>query len=456
MVDNMILLVSPKTVVVPTEPRIALASMSANLFSANINHDVLELGLYKDWKTRLLKSLNHEYVGITATTGEMKRVEELIKFIKAHSDAKIILGGIHATLFPERTLKEYPEIDYCIRGEGEESLVEFLKKEEAPGLCYREGDSEEDIVVGDIALKNNINELPFPIYDKFELDKYGSNTPKARLIPMMTSRGCPYQCSYCSKGLGSKFRPKTPERTVEEIRFYYEKYNARMIPFDDDNFSLDNERAKDICRLLIKENMKIRWWCAGGLRVDRVDDELVGLMKEAGCAGVGLGMENVNNKILKEYNKHTTVEQAIETINLVKKHKIHTGCFFLVGAPSDTRKEIYNQLEFAKNMKLDDALWSNLVPYPDTAIWKWVDENNYWVVDNPFEEIKSATTKESYIYETPLLGAKEKNELIKDVEEKWRKHKASRSFTDRLKYLAGKNPVILKYATKIKTKWDLR
>ncbi len=456
MVDCMILLISPPTLTKPTEPRIALASISASLMEAGIEHKIIELGLYKDWKAVLKKSLRCKYVGISATTGEMKRVEEMAKFIKAHSDAKIILGGIHATLFPEQTLKEYPEIDYCIRGEGEESLAEFLKKEEAPGLCYREGDAGDDIVVGDIVLKDNINELPFPRYDKFELDMYGSNSPAGRLIPMMTTRGCPYQCSYCSKGLGSRFRAKTPEKVMEEIRFYYENYNARMIPFDDDNFSLDAKRAKEICQLIKDRGIKIRWWCAGGLRVDRVDEELVRMMKECGCVGVGLGMESVNNKILKEYNKHTTVEQAVKAIKLVKKYNIHTGCFFLIGAPSDTRQEILKQLEFAKEMKLDDALWSNLVPYPDTAIWKWVDDNKYWTVDDPFDAIKSATTKESYIYETPLLGAKEKVELLGFVEESWKRWKASRSAVSRLKYMAGKNPMVMKYATKMKTMWDIR
>lgn len=450
-----ILLISPPSEIKADFPRMSLSYLSASLKKANIEHDVLELALYKDWKTKLSPYLEkYNIIGISATTGEMLIVGNLVDFIKeVNPDSRILLGGIHATLFPRETLEKFQKIDFCLRGEGEDTLIDFLTKDETEvrGLCYRENDK---IHIEEVQLLPDLNNHPFPNYDKFEMDKYYDSSALSRTVHVMTSRGCPYACTYCSKGLGNRFRPRTPEDVVAEMEYIRDTYNVRKIRIADDNFSFDIERAKRICRLMIEKKLNVTWINVGGLRVDKVDDELLYLMKKSGCIGVGLGIESVNDRILKEYKKGITIEKVSRAITLVKKHGIEVGGFFLIGAPSDTQEEIYKQLEYAKKMKLDNAYWSNLIPFPGTEIWEWISNNNYWVTDNPFMEIQFATTKKSMIYGTPFMGAHEKNELIVAVESEWTKWNASRSLFKRLKYFVMQNPKLFYYATKIKAIYD--
>lgn len=453
-----ILLLVPPADIKPGYPRLALAYLSANLEKENIPHEIVDLAIYKNWKNELMNYLDKfEIFGITATTGEMSKVEKLVDFIKSNTPVStIILGGVHATLFPVETLTQYKNIDLCIRGEGEETLIDFIQASDitkVEGICYRKDDK---IIYGDIRLLSDLNNRPFPNYDKFDLFKYQDNTIISKTIQIITSRGCPYHCIYCSKGcLGNKFRPRTADDIISEIIYLMKKYNVNKLHIVDDNFSLDTERAKNICRQLIEKHIYIKWMNTGGLRVDKIDEELVSLMKKSGNQGVGIGIESVNNNILKEYKKGIIIEKVIKAIGILKKYKINTGGFFLIGAPSDTKDEIYHQLEFAKRMDLDAAFWSNIVPYPDTEIWKWIDENNYWVVDNPFELIKSVNTKNSYLYGTPLLNPEDKNDLIKTIEKEWAVWRSSHGgFIFRLKGFAGKNQRVFYYATKLKAIYD--
>lgn len=450
-----ILLISPPSGIRADYPRMALAYLSAALKKANIDHDVLELALYKDWKAKLKQYLEkHSTIGISATTGEMRTVEALVDYIKEiKPDSIIILGGIHATLFPLETLEQFKNIDYCLRGEGEETLIDFLTKDktQVKGLCYRDGN---DMHIGEIQLLPDLNGRPFPSYDKFELDKYYDSSVISRTVHVLTSRGCPYACTYCSKGLGNRFRPRTPEDVVAEMEYLKDTYKIKKMRIADDNFSFDLERGKRICRLMIERKLNVTWINAGGLRVDKVDDELLSLMKKSGCIGVGLGIESVNDRILKEYKKGINMEKVTVAINMVKKYDMQVGGFFLIGAPSDTRKEIYKQLAYAKKMKLDNAYWSNLIPFPGTEIWDWISRNNYWVTDDPFREIQSATTKKSLLYSTPDMGAEEKNKLIVAIETDWANWSASRGILNRLRYIAMWNPRLFYYATKCKAIYD--
>lgn len=450
-----ILLISPPSEIRADYPRMALAYLSANLKKAGIEHDILELALYKDWKTKLGPYLQkYSLIGISATTGEMRTVEVLVDFIKElNPGCTVLLGGIHATLYPKETLTEYKKIDYCLRGEGEETLIDFLTKDRVgvKGLCCRDGNSMH---IGEVQLLPDLNDRPFPSYDKFELDKYYDSSSFSRTVHVLTSRGCPYACTYCSKGLGNRFRPRTPEDVVAEMEYLKATYNVRKIRVADDNFSFDLGRAKKICNLMIERKLNVTWINAGGLRVDKVDDELLHLMKISGCIGVGLGIESVSDRILKEYKKGTNIDKVTSAINMVKKYGMEVGGFFLIGAPGDTREEIYKQLDYAKKMKLDNAYWSNLIPFPGTEIWDWISRNNYWVNADPFGEIQAATTKKSLLYSTPFLGAEEKNELIAAIETDWSNWKASRSLLNRFKHTVMKNPWLFYYATKMKAVYD--
>ncbi len=443
-----ILLLSPPSSHTAEFPRLALAYLSASLKHHEIDHDLLELALYKDWKEKLRPLIyKHDIISITATTGEMDNVEVLTTYIKSIKDQSIIiLGGIHATICPAESLRSVG-IEYCIRGEGEDSLIEFLKGKKPKNLCYAGN-------MGEIGLLPDLNNRPFPNYDKFELDKYLDSTFLARSVQVLTSRGCPYHCIFCSKGLGETFRPRTPEDVVSEMKYLKSTYNVKKIRIVDDNFSLDLYRAKEICRLMISKNLNIKWIAAGGLRVDKVDDELLDLMVKSGCNSVGFGIEAVDNNILKEYKKGTNISKVIDAITLCKKYGIKVGGNFLIGAPSDTRDHMYAQLDFAKKMEMDYAYWALLIPYPGSALYDWVDKNNLWVTNYPIKAMQSASTKSCQLYSTSLLSAEEKDKLIKEVEGEWVKWDASRSVFNRARLFLLKRPLLFKWMSKIKTLID--
>lgn len=441
-----ILLLSPPSESIAEFPRLALAYLSASLKRHNIDHDLLELALYKNWKEKLKPLIHkHDIISITATTGEMDNVEILTEYIKSIKDQSIIiLGGIHATICPSESLRTIG-IEYCIRGEGEDALVEFLKGNKPKNLCYAGN-------IGEIGLLEDLNNRPFPNYDKFELSKYHDSTSFSRSVQVLTSRGCLYKCIFCSAGLGRFFRPRTPQDVISEIKYLKTIYNVKKIRIVDDNFSLDLNRAKEICKLMIP--LKIKWIAAGGLRVDKVDDELIDLMVKSGCIGVGFGIEAVDNNILKEYKKGTNIDKVVNAITLCKKYGLKVGGNFLIGAPSDTREHMYAQLAFAKKMEMDYAYWALLIPYPGSALYDWVDKNKLWVTNYPLKVMQSASTKSCQLYSTSLLSAENKDKLIKEVEGQWVEWDASRSTFNRVRFFIMARPLLFKWISKVKTAYD--
>ena len=461
MKDSSILLLTPPYKWLRVQyPSVGIAYLSANLAQAGIRHHILELSLYQDWQDILnLYLKKYEFIGISATTSEMSAVKLLLDFISINSPQSIIiLGGVHATSWGKEVLEKFNDIDFCLRGEGEDSLCELVShrnKDKIGGLCYRDQDK---IICHEVEMLQSLDCRPFPNYDKFDWSRYHHQTHWARTAYVITSRGCPFTCTYCSRGIGKKFRSRIPDDVVNEISYMKEKYRVQKFLIADDNFSLDVKRAKEICRLLVDKKINITWSTGGGLRVDKVDDELFKLMKDSGCTSISLGIESANDKILEEYEKKTSIDKIKRAVKMARDNGIkQIHGLFLIGAPSDTQEEILRQLEFAKALNLDYAFWSNIIPYPDTKIWEWIDKNDYWVVDNPFEAVQQGTfTKYSVIYETPLLSADEKNTLIKNIEREWSVWRGTNGkLFYRIRYLIRKNKVIYFYAKKIKVFYEM-
>jgi len=240
---------------------------------------------------------NADVIGLTAMTPTIGAATSIARSLKqANPDLSIILGGAHATLLPEETLANNQEIDVIVRGEGEETILKLLRAlgdkqalDSIPGVSYRK---DGEIISNPVASKNvDMDSLPFLAYHLFPWQRYRPHPPHGRAYPfaaIITSRGCPYQCSYCSKPVfGSKFRAQTPERVVAEVAYYIENFGIREIAFYDDVFTLDKKRAYAIADELIKAGIKIYWTCE--TRVNLVDRELLQHMKRAGCYAVAYG-----------------------------------------------------------------------------------------------------------------------------------------------------------------------
>jgi len=347
---------------------------SAKIFDLNILDVSEEELLQKLWEEK------PDLVGFSMKSFNLKNTLALAKKVKSATGAKLIVGGPHITLCANEFFEKDNGgvFDFGFQGEAEIGFAKFCdafgKKGEyskIPGLIYENGGK---MVFNSNDFIGDLDSIKFPDFGRFEnnidFGKHGGYS-------LLTSRGCPYQCIYCSvsKVSGSKWRFRSSENVIDELKRAIHKYGIKSFQIIDDNFTLDMARAKSFCRLLLKENLNLRWHCPNGLRADRLDEELVELMKKSGCDSVHLGVESGDEKVFNFINKGEKLEDIAKAAKLLKKHGFSTTGFFIVGLPLETKKSVKKSLKFIDELGLDGVKWSMLVPYPKTFLWDWVLEN---------------------------------------------------------------------------------
>jgi radical SAM superfamily enzyme YgiQ (UPF0313 family) len=329
---------------------------------------------------RELRSFNPDVVGITSVTPsiyEAYKVAETAK--KVREDCTVILGGPHATFMPRQTMKECEYIDIIVRGEGEETtreLIENIEKgvplNKVKGITFRKENGIIDTEPRPFI--KNIDDIPFPSRDLLPMHLYKFNGVK--YTTMLTSRGCPFGCSFCSSSrlFGGYWRGRSPENVLEEIKTVYGEYGIRNIEFMDDTFTLDQKRAEKICDGIIEQGWDISWGASS--RVDTLSKELAEKMKKAGCWIIFLGIESGSQKILDTIGKRITLEQAKKAVEILKDAGIQVLGSFIIGFIQDTKETIKETIKFAKSLNLDYAEFSILTPYPGTPIFDYAKKNN--------------------------------------------------------------------------------
>jgi radical SAM superfamily enzyme YgiQ (UPF0313 family) len=341
----------------------------------------------------------------------------MINEIKYHKDCRIVVGGPHVSATKAHVL-EHTAADFAVKGEGELTLLE---------LCHalNEGDSDYSNIQGllwrtdnriveneDRPLINELDELPFPAYELFELKKYLCYIDKQ--MPIITSRGCPYRCVFCAVILsfGRKFRARSPENIISEIKYWYNK-GWNNFEFQDDNFTFDKDRTTRICQLIIDNSIKIKWSLSTGIRADKVDEELLKKMKEAGCTRVSFGIESANNEVLKNIKKSIKIEVIEAAIKMVKKVGIDSVGCFIIGLPGESYQSFLKSLEFAQKMPLSQVNFYNLMPFPGTELIDWIEKNGTFLI--PQEEyLNNITTWDNQpIFETKDFSKSERKKAFK-------------------------------------------
>jgi radical SAM superfamily enzyme YgiQ (UPF0313 family) len=396
-----------KSVVGVSSPPLGLAYLASVL---RRDHEVKIidsniLGYRLEDVRRELRSFYPEVVGITSVTPSIPQayaVAEIAK--KVREDCTVVMGGPHVTFLPEQTLKECEYVDVIVKGEGEKTVEELARAvengeplEKVRGITFRKGNQ---IVNSEpMPLIKNIDEIPFPSRDLLPTDKYQVNGIK--YATMLTSRGCPFGCSFCSSSrlFGGYWRGRSPENVLEEMRIIYEDYKTRNIEFMDDTFTLNQKRAEKICDEIIKEGWDITWGASS--RVDTITKKIAEKMKKAGCWILFLGIESGCQRILDEIGKRITIEQIKKAVKVVKDTGIKVLGSFMIGFPEDTLESIKQTINFAKNLNLDWAEFSILTPYPGTPIFNFATENNLLLTDDwskytaidPTMKIKDVTEK---------------------------------------------------------------
>lgn len=402
-----ILLIKPATIYQP----IGLAYLSPYLLSSNFKVEIIDYVVNKYTEDRLIKELEDkkpEIIGITSITPFAFVGLKIAKLAKETlQDSYIVFGGPHATAAPLRVIKE-KGIDCVVMGEGERTFSELVKAikygknlGEIKGLIYK-GDNE--IKQNEPReLISNIDEIPYPAYHLFPVEKYfeypdmhGLITKNKRFMPVLSSRGCPYKCIYCHETLGKVFRPRSPENFLGELEMLYHKYGIREFHIEDDTFNVNIDRAKIIMDEIVGRELNVSIQFPSGLRCDRMDEDLVIKMKKAGTFMIALGIETASPRVMKFIKKNLNLEKVKEAVNLITKHKIQVWGYFMIGFPYETMDEIYETINFAKSLNLTYASFSIVTPLPGTELFNIAIKEGYICEDEYFEST-------SINYSTPLM-----------------------------------------------------
>lgn len=326
-----------------------------------------------------LRKQPFDYAGITATTFTVTGALKIAGICKEmRPAAKVVMGGVHPTIYPDEMLAS-PHVDYVIRGEGEEAIVELISKgpDATQNVSYRAGGTPVHNPMR--PLIDDLDALPMPAYHLFPMEKYFPAAGGYRRLPavnMITSRGCPGNCTFCYKEMfGRKTRMRSAASLVAEIRHLVSAYGIKEITFYDDTFTVSKPRVKEFCDLLLKEKIDLTWSCMS--RIDSVDGETLRAMRAAGCHQICYGIESADDTVLQNIKKPLSLTKATEIARITKKAGITLRMSFMLGNPGETKETMAKTLAYAVRVGPNIAQFNITTPYPGSDMFRWAKENKY-------------------------------------------------------------------------------
>ena len=367
-------------------PPLGIAYMAGVLQENNIDVEILDASAedmdFKDVEKELLKR-KPDLVALTALTPTIGRALETAQVVKETlPDSIVVMGGYHPTFNFIETLED-ENVDIVIRGEGEYimlNLVQALENQsslhDVKGIVFEDKNSKEIVVNPEAPLIQDLDELPFPALNLLPMKKYRLLDMDTHMTTMITTRGCPMQCSFCSSAAmhGKKIRERSVENIVDEIEYLKTNYDIDTIAFMDDTFTLKKRKVIAICDEILKRNIEIMWGCTS--RVDTLDEKLLKKMKEAGCITIFIGVESADQQQLDNMCKNTTIAKIENAFKIAHKLKIRTIASVALGMPGDTKEIMNKTVKFVHKLKPNYAIYSLATPYPGTRFYKEAFEKN--------------------------------------------------------------------------------
>jgi radical SAM superfamily enzyme YgiQ (UPF0313 family) len=359
-----------------------------------------------------------EVVGVSCAVGNTREAFAVVSKVKGQfPECFVVVGGPYASIMSKEMLVRHREIDATVVGEGEATLVELMERlqnkqglNNVNGLIFRDGSKIRSNPSRDPV--DALDSLPFPDREKLPMKFY-----RQYAGVLFTSRGCPYQCVFCSRSVfGRRWRGHSPEYVLTEIEHLIKQYGVTDLSFLDDNFTFDLDRAEKILEGIIAKKWKLSLYFWNGIRVDSVNEGLLAKMKKAGCTAINYGVESVDPEVLVKIAKGITLDQVDKTIRLTREAGIRANVFLMVGNPGDTAKAFGKIRKFVQRVKVDGVHLSLATPIPGTEFWSWVNKNGDWLgydreelLDWPIDDVEDAYP----VFETPDFTAKQRTETFR-------------------------------------------
>lgn len=334
-------------------------------------------------------------LGVSTTTSSFNEGYRVAAAVKEKAPQIFTLfGGAHACTIGAPLLDSFPAIDALVIGEGENSMLElaqagFKRIGEIPGVAYRGADGK-GVLSGGRELIKNLDDLPFPAYSKLPQFPRSYNLPlfsypTAPNTSIISSRGCPYSCSYCDRSVFSRgFRFNSPEYIVEHMAMLNRDFGIRHVSFYDDLFTFDRKRVAEFCEIKERKGVKVTYNCIA--RLEHVDSELLALLKSSGCWQVNFGIESGDPEIVKQHRKFLGLDEVGRKLQMVKESGMRVKGLFMVGLPGEDETAIRRTIDYALSLPLDEVNVTKFTPFPGAPVYSTIREqgefNENWDLMN--------------------------------------------------------------------------
>jgi len=349
-----------------------IAYVAQAIENAGLDYVVCDVNLQThDQILQMVKDNEPKFIGCGSMTYEVEKNYELLLAIrKTMPNVIIVLGGPHAIAAGKDIFQDCPAVDIVIQGEGEKAIVNLLQGvplQSIPGLLTK--DSHAGPIPYEVL---NINDIDFPKYKKFDLEKYGNT------MNIASSRGCVHKCSFCGapKFLGKKWRAFNVARMIEEFDYWYSK-GYRQFYFSDSLFALDKKRVFDFCSYIVESGFKDILFTADGVRADDLTFEVLQQMKKANFTAITLGVESVNDRTLKFFNKGMTFNQIDAAIATADSLGFDISIYLIIGAPEESSADAMKSIMYPLKYKnITSSIVSKLVPIMGTSYYNYALEHD--------------------------------------------------------------------------------
>lgn len=340
----------------------------------DVDISILDMSVKHDVKKRLLE-IQPDIVGITSTTGTINIAYDIADFVKSSLKSLVVMGGVHVTIMPEEALKH---ADIAVVGEGEKAIVDIIKNDIKCGIVSNH-------------FIENIDDVPMIDWSLFEMEKYISSKNRMvnnwhftskKSMAIMTSRGCPYKCTFCHNSWRDMpVRYNSAERVIYEIEHLIDNYGIGGIVFIDDEFLTNKPRLKKICEYIVNKKLDIEWGCQA--RANTLDMKTLKMIKKAGCKMILIGFESGSQRMLDFIDKKTRVKDNRRAIKLCYDAGMKVIGNFIFGIPSETKEDLEETMNFIReNMDyMTYPVTTVMTIFPGTKLWEWCVDNNYMTND---------------------------------------------------------------------------